>query len=146
MSDLHTLLLEQIRERDARVRDALAASQADSSGGPPPEDGSIDNMPDTAGDVTSPEETGHGRDWRGSAPVPHARSGSAMRRQLVATAALAGLGALSASMVVAVANFSVQALTVLVVPVAVAALVRHQGGQFARGNTKGWQPRGSVNC
>ncbi|MFI6054530.1 hypothetical protein ACIBCO_31120 [Streptomyces violascens] len=146
MSDLHTLLLEQIRERDARVRDALAASQADSSGGPPPEDGSNDNMPDAAGDVTGPEETEHDRDWRGSAPVPRARSGSAMRRQLVAAAALASVGALSASMMLTVANFGIQALTVLVAPVAVAVLALNTGGRLTRGDTKSWQPRGSVNC
>ncbi|WP_406346251.1 hypothetical protein [Streptomyces sp. NBC_00648] len=147
MSDLHTLLLEQIRERDARVRDALAASRTDSSGPPPPEDDSVENLGDPDNVSGQDEETESVSGWSGTAPVPRARSGSAMRRELVAVVTLAGMG-MGAAMATAPVGIVLQVATLLVLlwAATVAVLVCCQGGDRApQGNVWGWLPR-QVNA
>ncbi|MFC0843378.1 hypothetical protein ACFH04_06445 [Streptomyces noboritoensis] len=147
MSDLHTLLLEQIRERDARVRDALAASRTDPSGPPPPEDDSVENLGGSDNVSGQDEETQAGSDWSGTAPVPRARSGSAMRRELLAVVALAGMGmgpAMAATPDGVV--LQVAALLVLLCAATVAVLVCHHGADRPpRGNVPDWLPR-QVNA
>ncbi|WHM40797.1 hypothetical protein [Streptomyces sp. BPTC-684] len=147
MSDLHTLLLEQIRERDARVRDALAASRTDPSGPPPPEDDSVENLGGSDNVSEQDEETQSGSGWSGTAPVPRARSGSAMRRELVAVVTLAGMGVAAAMATAPVgAVLQVAALLVLLWAATVAVLVCcHGGDRPPQGNGRGWLPR-QVNA
>ncbi|WP_394317169.1 hypothetical protein [Streptomyces noboritoensis] len=93
------------------------------------------------------EETQAGSDWSGTAPVPRARSGSAMRRELLAVVALAGMGmgpAMAATPDGVV--LQVAALLVLLCAATVAVLVCHHGADRPpRGNVPDWLPR-QVNA